>query len=127
MNNNLFPNNESFYEHKVIRKLANIKKKIYLDRHTQSRVDFVVIILENNLYNRLQYNSFYFTKLNLFARDFDTCFEMKDGDIVVAEIMKKAKANSNLAQAIKIQLGENCYKAWLQHSNNHTVCQLTLF
>ena len=48
------------------------------------------------------------------SRAFDTCFESNDGALVITALMRRAKKNSELAQAIKRALGREGFAQWRQ-------------
>ncbi len=48
------------------------------------------------------------------TRHFDTCFEMCDGDLVVAALIRRAAKNPNLTQAIEQVMGVDGVEHWRQ-------------
>lgn len=99
---------------KAIAKLKRLKSKIGLSggKGLKARVDFLVAVFTHKL--KAELNSYQlFDEHNLGERDFDTCLEMHDGDLVVHGLIKASTKNYWLKFNLKRQLGVECYGHWL--------------
>jgi len=98
---------------KGIKKLKNLKTKISLEgiKGLKFRIEFASTAFANDLKEDLT-NHELFDKHNIGERDFDTCFEMYDGDQVVHGIIKAAEQDPILKSKLKTSLGPQYYKEW---------------
>lgn len=100
---------------KAITKLKRLKAQIALtdSKGLKSRIDFIATVFTHQLKTEL--NSYQlFDEHNIGERDYDTCFEMHDGDLVVHGLIRLAKKNYWLKASIKKSLGVTCYTQWVE-------------
>jgi hypothetical protein len=124
---------------KAIAKLKRLKVKVSLvgDKGLKARVDFICTTFKFDLKEFLVSYEL-FDEHNIGERDFDTCFEMHDGDSVIHEIIKQANKSYWLKLMLKKGLGAECYNEWVlvferaEESNQaplnelHNISQLNL-
>jgi hypothetical protein len=99
---------------KGITKLKKLKTKISLagDAGLKYRIDFVITAYTHGLKEDLVNYKLYDIH-HIGERDFDTCFEMYDGDLVVHGIIKATEHNPTLKLKLKTSFDPQCYKEWL--------------
>ena len=107
-------NNYSPAQSKAIKKLKELKESISLtgEQGLQSRIEFVCIAFDYNLKEDLIRYELY-DQHYLGEREYDTCFEMNDGDLVVHGIINKAKTNSKFKSKLKSLMGAEYYNEWV--------------
>ncbi|APD92062.1 hypothetical protein BM525_19460 (plasmid) [Alteromonas mediterranea] len=104
---------------KAISKLKRLKSKIGLadDKGRKHRIDFIATVLIHQLKDEL--NSYQlFDEHGIGERDFDTCFEMHDGDLVVHGLVALAKKNYWLKANMKKAFGPACFNDWVATYKN---------
>ena len=99
----------------AIQKLKKLKSQICLTskKGGKARVEFVKIVFLHNLKDPIvRYELF--DEYGLGERDFDTCFEMYDGDQVVHGLIKASLSDATLASKLKQDLNEESYNYWMR-------------
>lgn len=88
-----------FSQMEAIAKLKKLKSKL-AQKGPKHRIDFAQTVFKAGLYRDLIEYNLYDT-YGLGERDFDTCFEMNDGAVVVHGVMKAAQSDADLERNIK--------------------------
>ena len=104
------------FKHKsdAIKALRKLKRRIGMAGSIgfKARVEFLKIVFLNHL--KLKLTSYaLFDEHNIGERDYDTCFEMHDGDEVIHQIISDAKENERLFQTLSSQIGDAAWNEWL--------------
>jgi hypothetical protein len=76
----------------------------------EARIEFACTVFEYGLYHAIINHDY--VERGVSGRDFDTCFEMGDGDTVVHGIMRKAIYESAAIRAGIESMGEAVWPAW---------------
>ncbi|MBB3048899.1 hypothetical protein FHR99_003173 [Litorivivens lipolytica] len=76
----------------------------------EARIEFASTVFEYGLYKAVINHDYY--ERGISGRDFDTCFEMGDGDVVVHAIMRKAMYDSPAIRAGIESMGKDVWPAW---------------
>lgn len=99
----------------AVAKLKSLKNTIGMEgaKGLKSRIDFIATVFIHGLKSELNSYQLY-DEHNIGVRDFDTCFEMNDGDLVVHGLIKLAKKNYWLKANLKKELGVSAYASWVQ-------------
>lgn len=100
---------------KAIAKLKRLKKKISLvgDNGLKARIDFVCTVFMFELNGPLNHYELY-DEHHIGERDYDTCFEMHDGDLVIHGTIKKAKKRYWLKVMLKKTLSVESFEHWMK-------------
>lgn len=101
-------------KNKAINKLKRLKAKIAIDgaEGLKHRVDFLVTTFTHQLKDELN-SHLLFDEHNIGERDYDTCFEMFDGDLVIHKLITLSKKEYWLKANIKKGLCDSSYKHFL--------------
>lgn len=94
----------------AIQKLKLLKRNLD-SQSAKSRIEFAVTVFQSDLYQSVISHDLFDHGVS--GRDFDTCFEMGDGDVVVHGIMREALANDTLRLAI-VSTGNGVWGSWLK-------------
>ncbi len=99
---------------KAIAKLKRLQSKIALadSKGLKSRIDFLATVFTHQLKTELNSYQLY-DEHNIGERDYDTCFDMHDGDLVVHGLIVLAKKNYWLKANLKKEIGITCYTQWV--------------
>jgi hypothetical protein len=100
---------------KAIAKLKRLKKKISLvdDDGLKARIDFISTLFMFELKDPLTLYKLY-DEHHIGERDYDTCFEMYDGDLVIHGTIKQAKKRYWLKVMLKKALGVESFEYWMK-------------
>lgn len=98
---------------KALEKLKHLKSQIGLagEKGLRARIEFLAIVFIHQLKTELTAYQF-FDEHNIGERDFDTCFEMNDGNLVVHGLIKETLKNNLLNINLQEQLGITNYSRW---------------
>lgn len=77
------------------------------------------IYQEENFNGRVNYAVKCFLRGTRSSRSMDACFEMFDGDAVVVALVRRARKNPRLHQAIAAQWGGTFPQSWLTIADRH--------
>ena len=104
---------------KAILKLKRLKPKIGLagEKGLKHRIDFIATVLIHQLKDELTSYQL-FDEHGIGERDFDTCFEMHDGELVIHGLVGLAKKNYWLKANMKKAFGTVCFKDWVVTHDN---------
>ncbi|MBE8233139.1 MAG: hypothetical protein HAW67_05330 [Endozoicomonadaceae bacterium] len=102
----------------AINTLKKLKSPIGLEgiKGLKNRIKFLITTFNSELHSKLCHYELYDAH-NIGERDFDTCFEMKDGDKVVHGVIKASKKNLWLRHMLIQQLTKEGYERWLNTYN----------
>jgi len=93
----------------TISELLKLKPKL-ANASPSARIKFASLVLKRGLYLPVVHNEFY--DCGISERDFDTCFEMHDGDAVRNGIVAEALKDDAVKNGIKEQ-GGTTWDSWL--------------
>jgi hypothetical protein len=77
----------------------------------EKRIEFLVTLFRNNLCNYVRSYEL-FDEYGIGERDFDTCFEMHDGDDVIRGVIAIAREESAIKNAIIRDMGQETFDNW---------------
>lgn len=100
-------NNKTIQTIKILQKL----KKQLAGKNPGPRIKFASLVLSTGLYKELGSDDLY--KHDIGERDFDTCFEMNDANLVVHGIIKQAIKSPSLKENIE-GMGAAIWPAWFE-------------
>lgn len=95
---------------KLINKTIKLIKKTEKEDSYKARAKLALHFLAENLLNELRYCEEY---IGFSGRDFDNCFEMFDGELVVYQIIETLESNDGLKQQVLLALDKEQYVRWL--------------
>ncbi|GAA5138552.1 hypothetical protein [Thalassotalea piscium] len=110
---------------KAIKKLNKLQSSIKLvgKKGLKARIDFITIIFKYSLKNTIG-NGSLLEGFKLSMQDYDRCFEIFDGDLVVHGLLKLACKNYLLKVNLQEQLGVQNFGQWRGIYNRiERVCQ----
>jgi|TARA_B110000196_G_C21152144_1_gene670474 hypothetical protein len=77
----------------------------------EKRIEFLATLFRNNLCSYVR-NYDLFDEFGVGERDFDTCFEMHDGDEVIKGLMLIARDESAVKNSIIRDMGQDTFDRW---------------
>lgn len=94
----------------VIKQLQELKPQLD-SASPKPRIEFAILVFKFDLYREFISYEIY-DEFGLGERDFDTCFEMNDGDVVVHGVMVEALQHDGMRRIISA-LGAAIWDAWM--------------
>lgn len=95
-----------------IKKLVKLKAEIGELNSREARIDFLATVFAGGLQQQLiSYDLF--DEFTIGERDYDTCFEMRDGEEVITGLIKKCHGDYWLRVMLKKQIGEDGFLEWV--------------
>jgi hypothetical protein len=77
----------------------------------EKRIEFLVTVFRNNLCSYVRRYDL-FDEFGIGERDFDTCFEMHDGDEVIKGLILVAREESAVKNSIIRDMGQDTFDTW---------------
>ena len=104
----------------ILKKLHKLARKLYA--HRRYRVEFLSLMIKNGLEDEIEsYRAWDRGYEDLGPRQIDSCFEMGDSQLVIADLIGKARKENFLDRVKTFCETEEVFMRWLGYADKQAV------